>query len=186
MIYYLVPKLFKTKLYSLALANLHFWIGTLGIIMYALPMYVAGFTQASMWKQFNPDGNLKYGNFLETVSEIIPMYWMRAIGGTLYLTGMLILVFNVIATIRKGSVVEDELAEAAALQRVSKKRVSGEGWHTWLERKPIRLTIGATIAILIGGIVQIVPTIMVKSNIPTISSVKPYSPLELEGRDIYT
>ena len=185
MIYYLVPKLFKTKLYSLPLANLHFWIGTLGIIMYALPMYVAGFTQASMWKQFNPDGTLVYGNFLETVSEIIPMYWMRAIGGTLYLTGMLILVFNVIATIRKGSAVEDELAEAAALQRVSKKRVSGEGWHTWLERKPIKLTIGATIAILIGGIVQIVPTIMVKSNIPTISSVKPYSPLELEGRDIY-
>ena len=185
MIYYLVPKLFKTKLYSLALANLHFWIGTLGIIMYALPMYVAGFTQASMWKQFNPDGNLKYGNFLETVTEIMPMYWMRAIGGTLYLTGMLILVFNVIQTIRKGSVVEDELAEAAALQRVSKKRVAGEGWHTWLERKPIRLTIGATIAILIGGVVQIIPTIMVKSNIPTISSVKPYSPLELQGRDIY-
>ncbi|WP_054851276.1 cytochrome-c oxidase, cbb3-type subunit I [Olleya sp. ITB9] len=185
MIYYLVPKLFKTKLHSLALANLHFWIGTLGIIMYALPMYVAGFTQASMWKQFNPDGNIKYGNFLETVTEIIPMYWMRAIGGTLYLTGMLILVFNVIQTIRKGSTVEDELAEAAALQRVSKKRVAGEGWHTWLERKPIRLTIGATIAILIGGVVQIVPTIMVKSNIPTISSVQPYSPLELEGRDIY-
>jgi len=185
MIYYLIPRLVKTKLYSTALANLHFWIGTLGIIMYALPMYVAGFTQASMWKQFNPDGTLVYGNFLETVSEIIPMYWMRAIGGTLYITGMLILVFNIIATIRKGSAVTDELAEAPALQNVSKRRVAGEGWHTWLERKPIKLTIYATIAILIGGIVQIVPTIMVKSNIPTISSVKPYSPLELEGRDIY-
>ncbi|WP_397363050.1 cytochrome-c oxidase, cbb3-type subunit I [Olleya sp. R77988] len=185
MIYYLVPKLFKTKLHSLPLANLHFWIGTLGIIMYALPMYVAGFTQASMWKQFNPDGTLVYGNFLETVSEIMPMYWMRAIGGTLYLTGMLILVYNIIVTIRKGSIVEDELAEAAALQRVSKKRIAGEGWHTWLERKPVKLTIYATIAILIGGIIQIVPTIMVKSNIPTISSVKPYTPLELQGRDIY-
>ncbi|XMO85578.1 cytochrome-c oxidase, cbb3-type subunit I [Algibacter sp. AS12] len=185
MIYYLVPRLFKTKLHSLALANLHFWIGTLGIIMYALPMYVAGFTQASMWKQFNPDGTLTYGNFLETVTEIMPMYWMRAIGGTLYLTGMLILVFNVIATIKKGSKVEDELAEAAALERVSKKRTANEGWHTWIERKPIQLTIGATIAILIGGLVQIVPTIVVKSNIPTIASVKPYSPLELEGRDIY-
>ena len=185
MIYYLVPKLFKTKLHSVGLANLHFWIGTLGIIMYALPMYVAGFTQASMWKQFNPDGTLVYGNFLETVSEIIPMYWMRAIGGTLYLTGMLILVYNIVVTIAKGSKVEDELAEAAALQRVSKKRVAGEGWHTWLERKPIRLTIYATIAILIGGIIQIVPTIMVKSNVPTISSVEPYTPLELEGRDIY-
>ena len=185
MIYYLIPRLFKTKLHSIGLANLHFWVGTLGIIMYALPLYVAGFTQASMWKQFNPDGTLVYGNFLETVSEIMPMYWMRAIGGTLFITGMLIMVYNVIVTIRKGSAVTDELAEAPSLQNVSKRRVAGEGWHTWLERKPIKLTIYATIAILIGGIVQIVPTIMVKSNIPTISSVQPYTPLELEGRDIY-
>jgi cytochrome c oxidase cbb3-type subunit I/II len=153
--------------------------------MYALPLYVAGFTQASMWKQFNPDGTLTYGNFLETVTEIMPMYWMRAIGGTLYITGMLILVYNVIVTIKKGSKVEDELAEAPALERVTKKRTAGEGWHTWLERRPVQLTILATVAILIGGIVQIVPTIMVKSNIPTIASVKPYTPLELEGRDIY-
>lgn len=185
MIYYLIPRLFKTKLHSIALANLHFWVGTLGIIMYALPLYVAGFTQASMWKQFNPDGTLTYGNFLETVTEIMPMYWMRAIGGTLYITGMLILVYNVIVTIKKGSKVEDELAEAPALERVTKKRTAGEGWHTWLERRPVQLTILATVAILIGGIVQIVPTIMVKSNIPTIASVKPYTPLELEGRDIY-
>lgn len=185
MIYWLIPRLFKTKLHSIKLANLHFWIGTLGIILYALPMYVAGFTQASMWKQFRPDGNLVYGNFLETVTEIMPMYWMRAIGGTLYITGMLILVYNIIITIKNGSKVEDELAEAAALERVSKRRVSGEGWHTWLERKPVQLTVLATVAILIGGIVQIIPTIMVKSNIPTISSVKPYTPLELEGRDIY-
>jgi cytochrome c oxidase cbb3-type subunit I/II len=185
MIYWMVPRLFKTKLYSIGLANLHFWIGTLGIIMYALPMYVAGFTQASMWKQFNPDGTLTYGNFLETVTEIMPMYWMRAIGGTLFITGMLIMVYNVIVTIKQGSKVEDELAEAAALERVTKKRVSGEGWHSWLERRPIQLTLLATVAILIGGIIQIVPTIMVKSNIPTIASVKPYTPLELEGRDIY-
>ena len=185
MIYWLVPRLFKTKLYSVGLANLHFWIGTLGIIMYALPLYVAGFTQASMWKQFNPDGTLVYGNFLETVTEIMPMYWMRAIGGTLFLIGMLILVYNIIVTIKQGSKVEDELAEAPALTRVSKKRVTGEGWHTWLERRPVQLTLLATVTILIGGIVQIVPTIMVKSNIPTISSVQPYTPLELEGRDIY-
>lgn len=185
MIYWLVPRLFKTKLHSVKLANLHFWIGTLGIILYALPMYVAGFTQASMWKQFRPDGNLVYGNFLETVTEIMPMYWMRAIGGTLFIIGMLILVYNIYITVKNASKVEDELAEAPALERVSKKRVAGEGWHTWLERKPIQLTILATIAILIGGIIQIVPTIMVKSNIPTISSVQPYTPLELEGRDIY-
>jgi cytochrome c oxidase cbb3-type subunit I/II len=186
MIYWLIPRLFKTKLYSIGLANVHFWVGTLGILLYALPMYVAGFTQASMWKQFNPDGTLVYGNFLETVTEIMPMYWMRAIGGTLYITGMLILVYNIIMTVVKSeSKVTDELAEAPALQRVSKRRVAGEGWHTWLERKPVLLTIYATVAILIGGIVQIIPTIVVKSNIPTISSVKPYTPLELEGRDLY-
>ena len=185
MIYWLIPRLFKTTLFSIKLANLHFWIGTLGIVLYALPMYVAGFTQATMWKQFNPDGTLLYGNFLETVFEIIPMYWMRAIGGSLYIFGMFILAYNIIMTMKQGSSVTDELAEAPALQRVSKRRIAGESFHTWLERKPIQLTILATITILIGGVIQIVPTIMVKSNIPTISTVKPYTPLELEGRDIY-
>ena len=185
MIYWLVPRLFKTKLHSETLANAHFWIGTLGIILYALPMYVSGFTQALMWKDFNPDGTLVYGNFLETVTQIMPMYWMRAIGGTLYLVGLLILVYNVAQTIRKGTPVEDEIAQAPALTRVSASRTSGETFHTWLERKPVQLTILATVAILIGGMVQIIPTILVKSNIPTITSVTPYTPLELEGRDLY-
>lgn len=185
MVYWLVPRMFKTKLYSVKLANAHFWTGTLGIILYALPMYVAGFVQASMWKQFNPDGTLVYGNFLETVTEIIPMYWFRAIGGSMYIFGTFILIYNVYKTIKSGEEVTDELAEAAPLQKISKKRLAGEGFHTWLERKPVQLTILATIAILIGGIIQIVPTLLVKSNIPTITSVKPYTPLELEGRDIY-
>ncbi|WP_299441321.1 cytochrome-c oxidase, cbb3-type subunit I [uncultured Aquimarina sp.] len=185
MAYWLIPKLFKTKLWSTGLANAHFWIGTLGIIMYALPMYVAGFVQASMWKQFNPDGSLVYGNFLETVNEIIPMYWMRAIGGSMFIFGMFIMVYNVIKTIKAGNTVTDELAEAAALTKVTKHRTAKEGYHTWLERRPVKLTIFATIAILIGGAVQIVPTLMIDSNIPTITSVKPYTPLELEGRDLY-
>ena len=185
MIYWLVPKMFKTSLYSLKLTNAHFWVGTLGIIMYALPMYVAGFVQASMWKQFNPDGTLVYGNFLETVTEIMPMYWMRAIGGSMYIFGMFMLLYNIIQTVRRGQDVADELAEAAPLQRISKRRLVGEGFHTWLERKPVQLTILATIAILIGGIIQIIPTILVESNVPTITTVKPYTPLELEGRDIY-
>lgn len=184
MVYWLVPRLFKTKLFSVGLANVHFWLGTLGIVMYALPMYVAGFLQASMWKQFNPDGSLFYGNFLETVTEIMPMYWMRAIGGSLYILGTFVMIYNVIRTAKTGSKVEDELAEAAALSRGGKRK-RGEKFHTWLERKPIQLTILATIAILIGGIVQIIPTLLVKSNIPTITTVKPYTPLELEGRDLY-
>jgi len=184
-IYWVIPRLTKTELFSKKLANFHFWIGTLGIIMYCLPMYVAGFTQASMWKQFKPDGTLQYGNFLETVTQIMPMYWMRAIGGTLYLTGVIVLVYNIIRTVKQGSTVEDELAEAPALTKISDGRLKGEKFHPWLERRPIQLTLLATVAILIGGLIQIVPTIMVKSNIPTIASVKPYTPLELEGRDLY-
>ncbi|MBX2829253.1 MAG: cytochrome-c oxidase, cbb3-type subunit I [Flavobacteriaceae bacterium] len=185
MVYWLIPKLFKTKLWSIKLANVHFWIGTLGIILYALPMYVAGFVQASMWKQFNPDGTLVYGNFLETVSEIMPMYWMRAIGGSMFIIGALIGVYNIIMTARAGKKVTDELAEAAPLQKVTKKRTAKEGYHTWLERRPVKLTIFATIAILIGGMVQIIPSLMVDDYVPVISSVKPYTPLELEGRDLY-
>jgi len=185
MVYWLVPKLFKTNLFSTKLANTHFWIGTLGIILYALPMYVAGFVQAFMWKQFEPNGNLTYGNFLETVQQIMPMYAMRAIGGTLYLVGVVILLYNIIKTIKQGSSVTDELAEAAPLTKVTKHQTAKEGYHTWLERRPIKLTIYATIAILIGGMVQIIPSLMVDDYVPKITSVKPYTPLELEGRDLY-
>ncbi|MFC6095137.1 cytochrome-c oxidase, cbb3-type subunit I [Flavobacterium qiangtangense] len=185
MIYWLIPRMTKTTLYSTKLANFHFWIGTLGIILYTVPMYVAGFLQASMWKQFNPDGTLVYGNFLETVTSIMPMYWMRAIGGTLYLIGLIVLVYNIFKTVKQGKAVEDELAEAPALQKITNKRVKGEKFHPWLERRPIQLTILATVAVLIGGVVQIIPTLVVKSNIPTLAVVKPYTPLELEGRDLY-
>ena len=184
-VYWLLPRMAKTELYSKKLANFHFWIGTLGIILYTIPLYVAGFQQHMMWKQFNPDGTLKYGNFLETVTAIMPMYAMRAIGGSLYVLGIIILVYNVYKTMSAVPKIEDELAEAPTLARISPTRIKGERFHAWLERKPIQLTVLATIAILIGGVVQIVPTLVVKSNIPTIASVKPYTPLELEGRDLY-
>lgn len=184
-IYWLATKLWKTELYSKKLANTHFWLGTLGILFYAIPLYIAGFTQAFMWKDFNPDGTLVYGNFLETVTQILPMYAMRAIGGTLYIAGFVLLGVNIIKTAKAGSPVEDELAEAAPLKKISGKRVAGEGVHTWLERKIVLFTVLTTVAILIGGLVEIVPMLLVKSNVPTITSVQPYTPLELEGRDIY-
>jgi cytochrome c oxidase cbb3-type subunit I/II len=184
-IYWLVPLLTKSGLYSIRLANTHFWVGTLGIIFYTIPMYISGLTQATMWKQFNPDGTLVYGNFLETVTQLLPMYWMRAIGGTLYLVGALLMVYNVYKTLRAGATITDEAVEHHPLPQVSSKRVVGEKFHSWLERRPVQLTLLATVAILIGGIIQIVPTLLVKSNIPTISYVEPYTPLELQGRDIY-
>lgn len=185
MVYWIIPRITKTKLFSQKLANFHFWIGTLGIILYALPMYVAGFTQAEMWKQFNADGTLVYPQFMETVTQIMPMYAMRAIGGTLYLIGVLVGVYNVIKTVLAGKKVEDEEAQAPALATISSSRLRNEKLHAWLERKPVQFTILTTIAVAIGGLIQIVPMLIVKSNIPTITSVKPYTPLELEGRDIY-
>ena len=185
MLYWLATKLWKTKLYSTKLANTHFWIGTMGVLFYSIPLYVAGFTQALMWKEFNPDGTLVYGNFLETVTQIIPMYAMRAFGGTLYLTGFILLAYNIYKTAKAGTSVEDELAEAAPLKTISSRRLAGEGWHSWLERRTVLFTILTTVAILVGGAIEIIPLIIVPSNIPKISSVKPYSPLELEGRDIY-
>jgi len=184
-IYWLSGKLWKTELYSKKLANIHFWLGTLGILFYALPLYIAGFTQAAMWKQFNPDGTLVYGNFLETVTQIMPMYMMRAFGGTLYLVGFLLLAYNVIQTARAGSAVEDELAEAAPLKEISSSRLAGEGFHSWLERRTILFSLLVVVAIAIGGAIEIIPLLTVDSNIPKITSVKPYTPLELEGRDIY-
>jgi len=184
-LYWIVQKLWKTELFSKKLANTHFWIGTIGILFYTIPLYVAGFTQASMWNEFNPDGTLVYGNFLETVTKIMPMYMMRAFGGTLYLAGFILLAYNIVKTIKIGQFVGDELAEAVPLKPISSRRLAGEGFHSWLERKTVLFTILATVAILIGSAVEIVPLLVIKSNIPTISSVKPYTPLELEGRDIY-
>jgi cytochrome c oxidase cbb3-type subunit I/II len=184
MLYFLIPKMWNTKLYSMKMANFHFWIGTLGIVFYAIPMYWAGFTQSLMWKEFTQDGFLAYPNFLETVTQLIPMYTLRAFGGTIYIIGVLVMVYNLIMTAKSGAFVKDEPAEAAALS-ADYKAHAGEYWHRALERKPLMLMVLAIVAVSIGGLVEIIPTALVKSNIPTIKAVKPYTPLELEGRDLY-
>lgn len=181
-LYWMIPRMWGTKLYSTKLANVHFWLGTLGIIVYALPLYAAGVTQSLMWKDFNAEGFLEYPNFLETVTQIIPMYMMRAVGGLLYLSGAIIMTYNLIKTAKKGYFIANEDAEAPALE---KKKIVGGHWHSAWERKPVFFTVLVLVAILIGGIVEMVPTFLIKSNVPTITSVKPYTPLELHGRDIY-
>jgi len=184
-LYWLVPKIYNTKLYSIKLANFHFWIATLGMIFYAVPLYWAGITQGLMWKEFTADGFLKYPLFLETVLQLVPMYIVRAIGGTMYFSGVFFLIYNVFKTAKAGKLVENEEAQAPALVETSVGNEK-EGWgHRWLESRPIQFSILALIAVLIGGIIEIVPTMLIKSNVPTIASVKPYTPLELEGRDIY-
>lgn len=183
-IYWLIPKMFRTELYSKKLANWHFWLGTLGILFYAIPMYWAGFMQSLMWKEFTEEGLLKYPNFLETVTQIMPMYAARSVGGTLYLIGVIIMTFNIIKTVKAGSFLANEEAEAAPLAKEYVSH-SKDHWHRWIERRPVQLMIASLVVILIGGIIELVPTFLIQSNVPTIASVKPYTPLELQGRDIY-
>ncbi|MBT8390685.1 MAG: cytochrome-c oxidase, cbb3-type subunit I [Ignavibacteria bacterium] len=183
-LYWLIPILWNTKLYSKKLANFHFWIGFLGIVFYALSMWFSGVTQSLMWKQFTPLGVLQYPNFLETVLQIVPMYIIRTIGGSLYFVGVIVMVYNLVKTAKQGSFAKEEQTEAPALAKIKDPLRKGS-YHRWLEGKPLIMMIGALILILIGTFVEFVPTFLIKSNVPTISSVKPFTPLELQGRDIY-
>ena len=182
-LYWLIPRLYKTNLYSAKLASFHFWIATLGILFYAVPMYWTGFAQSLMWKEFTEDGILKYPNFLETVTQIMPMYKLRALGGLMFLTGAITMAYNLVKTMKQGTLNAEEAAEAPALEKNEKEHAGH--WHRWIERRPVQMIILSAVVILIGGVVEFIPTFLVQSNIPTIASVKPYTPLELQGRDIY-
>ena len=160
-LYWIIPKIFRTELYSKKLANWHFWLGSLGILFYAVPMYWAGFTQYFMWQQFNKEGLLQYPNFLETVIQLRPMYMLRALGGTLYLSGFVLLTYNIIKTVKAGSLLENEAAEAAALTKDEGSH-AGEGWHRVFERRPVQFMIISLVVVLIGGAVEIIPTFLVK------------------------
>lgn len=183
-LYWIVPRIFNTKLYSIKLANAHFWFSTLAVVLYAVPLYWGAITQSLMWKQFTPEGVLQYPNFLETVTQIIPMYIIRSFGGLLYLTGATLMAINLRKTIKQGSLLSEEAAEAPALDKTPEKMDSVYK-HRWLESRPVRFMILSLIVVAIGGMVEIIPLYLIKSNVPTIESVKPYTPLELEGRDVY-
>ena len=183
-LYWLIPKIYSTKLHSRKLANIHFWMGTLGIMFYAIPLYWGGVTQQLMWKQFTPDGFLQYTNFLETVTQIIPMYALRAVGGTIYFLGLFVMIYNLFKTMRNGQFSREEESSAPALTAATASH-GKEHWHRWIERKSLTLTGLALIAVLIGGLVELLPMMMLEKNVPKIATVEPYTPLELQGMDIY-
>jgi cytochrome c oxidase cbb3-type subunit I/II len=184
MLYWLFPRIYQTKLHSVKMANVHFWVGTLGIVFYALPMYWAGITQSLMWKEFTVDGYLQYPNFLETVLQIVPMYMVRSLGGLMFLSSVIIGAWNLFKTASAGTLLAEEKAEAPAMEKTHKTEENSY-WHRWIESRPAQFTVVATVLILIGGAIEMIPMYLVKSNVPTIASVKPYTPLELEGRDLY-
>ncbi|MFN9712648.1 MAG: cytochrome-c oxidase, cbb3-type subunit I [Planctomycetota bacterium] len=206
MIYWLLPRLYQTKLWSTKMAEWHFWIGTIGILLYIIPIYVAGITQGLMWRALDEYGGLQY-KFLETVQTIVPFWWTRVFAGALYVVGVLMLAINAIMTwLSRPATYEVPVYSAPRLNRafydpaIPKSSLEGTpvlefankvdqvaqmNWHRRWEHLPVWFTIATTVAVLIASAFEIIPMFLIRSNVPTISTVKPYTPLELAGRDIY-
>ena len=97
--YYLIPRLYGRELHSIKLAEMHFWIACIGILLYITSMWVSGITQGLMWRAVNDDGTLTY-SFIESVQAMAPFYAIRLAGGVLFLFGMLVMAFNLVKTVR--------------------------------------------------------------------------------------
>ncbi|MFO0662923.1 MAG: cytochrome-c oxidase, cbb3-type subunit I [Polyangiaceae bacterium] len=239
MLYWMIPRLYGKELWSKKLADAHFWLGTLGILLYVISMWVSGITQGLMWRAQNPDGSLTYYRFVETVIAIRPMYWMRLVGGLMYFVGFVLMAWNLLQTARGGKPVTTEVevmvetkkpvlrpwgevvfgkpvvlaivvfgffalflvtnliaspffaivgfvvALLGSLAYFSSERQGG-GWHRLVEGRALLMTVMATISVLIGGAAELLPAILTKpAEIKSATDVKPYRPLELEGRDVY-
>ncbi|MEM8913692.1 MAG: cytochrome-c oxidase, cbb3-type subunit I, partial [Planctomycetota bacterium] len=208
MLYWMVPRLFQTKLWSVKAASIHFWIATIGILVYIVPIYVAGLTQGLFWRAMDSTGQLVYPDFVETISAIKPMWWLRVLGGMLYVGGVLLMAVNYFKTWQSRPATydvptfraprlekiadyrdpagESELKAAPVLGMAQKLDVwSKMGWHRRWERLPLRFTVLTVTAVVVASLFEIIPTFLIRSNVPTIASVQPYTPLELAGRDIY-
>lgn len=179
MIYWLAPKLWGVPLYSKKLANGHFWIATIGLLLYITAMWTAGITQGLMWMSTTEEGLLQYPNFLETVLALVPLYWIRMVGGLLYLAGTIICIYNIYKTAQSGKAVEVQV------DTDGDRHVPPRTLHEKLEGKAAVLTVLALLAVLIGGIAEFVPAFLMEAKVPTVTAITPYSPLELQGRDIY-
>jgi cytochrome c oxidase cbb3-type subunit I/II len=200
MIYWLAPRLFQTPLHSKKLAELHFWISSFGILLYVAAIYSAGITQGLMWRAFDETGRLAYPDFVETVMKLLPMYWVRVAGGSLYLIGMVIFGYNIWRTwlarprtydvpVISAPPLSKQLVDAHPHPAPSGAglwaRFAAADWHRKWERMPLVFTVMVVLAVVVASLAEIIPTFLIRSNVPTIASVKPYSPLELAGRDLY-
>ena len=206
MIYWLLPRLFQTELWSKKLCAAHFWLGTLGILLYIIPIYAGGITQGLMWRAFDETGRLMFPDFVETVVELLPFYWIRILGGSLFIVGLLMLSVNLAMTWRaRPATYAPSMGRAPKLSksydgdppkpksRLTAVATGGDAldrftqlvWHRVWERKALTFTVWTCIAVAIGGIAEAIPMFLIKSNVPTIATVEPRTPLEQAGFDIY-
>jgi cytochrome c oxidase cbb3-type subunit I/II len=179
MAYWLAPRLWNTELYSKKLANFHFWSATIGLLLYVTSMWTAGITQGLMWMSTTDEGMLKYPQFLETVIALEPLFWIRLIGGLIYLGGSILCLYNLVMTARQGKPVNQQGTMEGD------RHVKPRTLHEKLEGKGFALTAIALVAVVIGGVVEFVPAFLMEVKAPLVTAVKPYTPLELHGRDIY-
>jgi cytochrome c oxidase cbb3-type subunit I/II len=242
MIYWLVPRLWSKPLHSVGLANLHFWIGLVGILLYVSAMWTSGITQGLMLNATTDNGTvLAYPNFLDTTNTIRPMMLMRVMGGGLYLTGFLLLAYNVFRTVRGAQQVNGTIEVYVEPPAIEEPKLGlagsvfnppvvfsvlafgfacawmfggditrivgivgaifcvvvafvhfesrGRSWAAWYDRllvTALPFTLLTFIAVVAGGLVQIIPTIVAQqaANVEDRRQI-PYTPLELAGRDIY-
>ncbi|HEY6572452.1 MAG TPA: cytochrome-c oxidase, cbb3-type subunit II, partial [Candidatus Eisenbacteria bacterium] len=200
MIYWLLPRVFHTKLFSTKLAEAHFWFATFGMLLYVAAIYSAGLTQGLMWRAFDDTGRLQFPDFIETTVKLLPMYWVRALGGSLYIVGMLLCGYNILRTwMARPAKYEEPVIQAPALvKRAPAPAHAPAGqpgdlwayftsvrWHRKWEGLPVTFTVLTVLTVVVASLFEIVPTFLIRSNVPTIATVKPYTPLELAGRDLY-
>lgn len=209
MIYWLLPRLYQTKLWSPKLMSMHFWIGTIGILLYIIPIYAAGLMQGLMWRAIDQEtGQLMYPEFIETTQSIVPLWWLRVVGGVLYVAGTVMLAVNALMTwLARPATYEEpsysaprlapkyqdhsvpptsELAGTPVLNTAVKLDLWAKmTWHRSWERLPVKFTVLTTLAVVLASLFEIVPTFLIRSNVPTIATVEPYTPLELAGRHLY-
>lgn len=206
MIYWLLPRIFQTSgLWSKKLAEWHFWVATVGILLYIVPIYVAGLTQGLMWRAIDDTGRLMYPDFVETTIVLKPLYWVRVGGGGLFVAGVVMGLINFIRTWQmRPATYEVPVYQAPALSKdyvdppLEPSKLDGVlqmaktldvfskmDWHRRWERLAGVFTVWTILAVVSASLFEMIPTFLIRSNVPTISTVKPYTPLELAGRDIY-
>ncbi len=185
MIYFLVPRLWKTKLYSEKLATNHFWIATLGVLLYYISMVTAGITEGLMWRALTPEGKLVYPDFIETVVRIVPLFWVRALGGTFFIAGFFMMVYNVCKTIQAAPAEQSDSEAQVPMRNAVFAEPDPKVGHSKLEGMATVFSVLAFIAIAVGSIIEIYPTLSLHKYITPANMVEPYTPLELAGRDLY-
>ncbi len=185
-----MPVLWKReRLYSTRLAAWHYWIATIGIVFYIISMWVAGIMQGLMWRAYDEFGFLQYSFAESGRAHASRSISSAAFGGVLFLPGALIMVYNLLAHRARRASARARSRCRGARALATAGRVRGRPMrflsHEFIEKNAVLLLVLTLVTVAIGGIVEIVPLFTIETTIEHVKGVRPYSPLELAGRDIY-